>query len=164
VKALTATLEVLYKITEVATNLFMVILFVIVNLGVFSRYLFLAPFIWTEELALFLLVWMVFLAGSLTIRRWENVRVTFFIEKLPPNAGAAVEFVSKLVVLAFLSFVLVLSAKIIPQVGPTEIAPALNITMLLPQMGLVVGLALMVVQMVGLIVETVVAHRTRRAS
>lgn len=163
-KALTATLEVLYKITEVATNLFMVILFVIVNLGVFSRYLFLAPFIWTEELALFLLVWMVFLAGSLTIRRWENVRVTFFIEKLPPSATVTVEFISKLLVLAFLSFVLVLSAKIIPQVGPTEMAPALNISMLLPQMGLVVGLALMVVQMVGLIVETVAARRAKRAS
>lgn len=163
-KALTATLEVLYKITEVATNLFMVILFVIVNLGVFSRYLFFAPFIWTEELALFLLVWMVFLAGSLTIRRWENVRVTFFIEKLPPSAMVTVEFVSKLLVLAFLSLVLVLSAKIIPQVGPTEIAPALNISMLLPQMGLVVGLVLMVVQMVGLIVETVAARRAKRAS
>src|SRR5512137_1582911 len=104
----------------------MVILFVIVNLGVFSRYLFNAPFIWTEELALFLLVWMVFLAGSLTIRRWENVRVTFFVEELPPSVGAAVGFVSKLVVLAFLSCVLVLSAKIINEVGPTEIAPALN--------------------------------------
>ena len=163
-KAFTASLEVLYKITEVLTNIFMVILFVIVNLGVFSRYLFNAPFIWTEELALFLLVWMVFLAGSLTIRRWENVRVTFFVEKLPPSAAVAVEFVSKLAVLVFLSLVLALSAKIIPQVGPTEMAPALNISMLLPQMGLVVGLALMVVQMVGLIVETVVALRTRRAS
>jgi TRAP-type transport system small permease protein len=164
VKAFTATLEMLYMITEVATNLFMMILFVIVNLGVFSRYLFNAPFIWTEELALFVLVWLVFLAGSLTIRRWENVRVTFFIEKLPPNVGAGVEFVSKLVVLAFLAFVLVLSAKIIPQVGPTEMAPALNISMLLPQMGLVVGLALMVVQMVGLIIETVAARRAKRAS
>jgi TRAP-type C4-dicarboxylate transport system permease small subunit len=83
---------------------------------------------------------------------------------LPPSATVTVEFVSKLLVLAFLSFVLVLSAKIIPQVGPTEIAPALNISMLLPQMGLVVGLALMVVQMVGLIVETVAARRAKRAS
>jgi TRAP-type C4-dicarboxylate transport system permease small subunit len=163
-KALTATLEILYKITEVATNVFMVILFVIVNLGVFSRYLFLAPFIWTEELALFLLVWMVFLAGSLTIRRWENVRVTFFIEKLPRKVMVGIECASKLFVLAFLAFVLIISARIIPQVGPTEVAPALNISMLLPQMGLVVGLALMVVQMVGLLLETMVALRKPRAS
>lgn len=163
-KALTATLEILHKITEVATNLFMVILFVIVNLGVFSRYLFLAPFIWTEELALFLLVWMVFLAGSLTIRRWENVRVTFFIEKLPRKVMVGIECLSKLLVLAFLASALILSVRIIPQVGPTEVAPALNISMLFPQMGLVAGLALMVVQMIGLLLETMIALREHKVS
>jgi TRAP-type C4-dicarboxylate transport system permease small subunit len=154
----------LYKFTEVATNLFMVILFVIVNLGVFSRYLFMAPFVWTEELALFLLVWMVFLAGSLSIRKWENVRVTYFIEKLPHRVTVAIECVSKLFVLAFLVFVLILSARIIPQVGPTEVAPALNISMLFPQMGLLVGLGLMVVQMIGLLFETLMALRKPGAS
>jgi len=154
----------LYKFTEVATNLFMVILFVIVNLGVFSRYLFMAPFVWTEELALFLLVWMVFLAGSLSIRKWENVRVTYFIEKLPHQVTVAIECVSKLLVLAFLVFVLILSARIIPQVGPTEVAPALNISMLFPQMGLLVGLGLMVVQMIGLLFETLMALRKPGAS
>ena len=163
-KRLTTTLEMLYKFTEVATNLFMVILFVIVNLGVFSRYLFMAPFVWTEELALFLLVWMVFLAGSLSIRKWENVRVTYFVEKLPHRVTVAIECVSKLLVLAFLVFVLILSARIIPQVGPTEVAPALNISMLFPQMGLLVGLGLMVVQMIGLLFETLMALRKPGAS
>jgi TRAP-type C4-dicarboxylate transport system permease small subunit len=164
VTTLVATLQILGKITEVVTNVLMVILFVIVNLGVFSRYLFQAPFVWTEELALFLLVWMVFLGGSLLIRSWENVRVTFFIEKLPPRVMVAVEFGSKLLVLAFLCLILMLSAKIIPQVGPTEMAPALNISMLVPQMGLVVGFVLMLVQMVGLILETVVAVRTQKVA
>jgi TRAP-type C4-dicarboxylate transport system permease small subunit len=160
----TRTLDALYRITQVTTNLCMVLLFVVVNLGVFSRYLFLAPFVWTEELALFLLVWMVFLAGSLTIRRWENVRVTYFIEKLPHKAMITVECASKLLVLGFLAFVLVLAARIIPQVGPTEVAPALNISMLLPQMGLVTGLALMVVQMAGLLLEAMVAWRRYRTA
>lgn len=163
-KTLTAALEGLYRLTEIVTNAFMVILFVVVNLGVFSRYIFQSPFIWTEELALFVLAWMVFLAGSLTIRRWENVRVTYFIEKLPEPARVAIELASKVLVLAFLGFVLVLSARIIPQVGPTETAPALNVSMLLPQMGLVVGLALMLVQMLGVLLEGLVALRAGRAS
>ena len=161
---LVATLRMLDRITIALTNIFMVILFLIVNLGVFSRYLFQAPFVWTEELALFLLVWMVFLAGSVLIRSWENVRVTFFIEKLPPRMMVTVEFASKLLVLAFLCFILVVAARIIPQVGPTEMAPALNVSMLFPQMGLVVGFALMVVQMVGLMLEAVVTRRSRKAA
>jgi TRAP-type C4-dicarboxylate transport system permease small subunit len=164
VRVLTAALEGLYRLTEIVTNVFMVILFVVVNLGVFSRYIFQSPFIWTEELALFVLAWMVFLAGSLTIRRWENVRVTYFIEKLPGPACVAIELASKALVLAFLGFVLILSARIVPQIGPTETAPALNISMLLPQMGLVVGLVLMLVQMLGVLVEGLVALRAGRAS
>jgi TRAP-type C4-dicarboxylate transport system permease small subunit len=164
VRILTAALEGLYRLTEVVTNACLVLLFVVVNLGVFSRYIFQSPFIWTEELALFLLAWMVFLAGSLTIRRWENVRVTYFVEKLPGPAAVAIELASKVLVLAFLGVVLVLAARIIPQVGPTETAPALNVSMLIPQMGLVVGLGLMLVQMLGVLLEGVLALRTGKAS
>jgi TRAP-type C4-dicarboxylate transport system permease small subunit len=161
-KALTSSLDRLCLVTRVTTNVCMVLLFTVVNLGVFSRYLFQAPFVWTEELALFLLVWMVFLAGSLTIRRWENVRVTFFIEKLPLRTRICIECASKLLVLGFLAFVLILAVQIIPKVGPTETAPALNISMLYPQMGLMVGLALMVVQACGLLLETIVAWHEKR--
>jgi TRAP-type C4-dicarboxylate transport system permease small subunit len=132
----------------------MLALFVVINLGVFSRYLFFAPFIWTEELALFILAWMVFLGGSQVIRKWENVRVTYFIEKLPPRFSAIIEAGLKLLILGFLVYVLVLGSDIIPKVGPTEIAPALGISMLIPQMSLVVGSFLMVIQMLGIIMET----------
>jgi TRAP-type C4-dicarboxylate transport system permease small subunit len=153
-KIVTNVLDVLCKITEITTNLCMAALFVVVNLGVFSRYVFLSPFIWTEELALFILAWMVFLAGSQVIRKWENVRVTYFIEKLPPKLTAIIEMGLKLLILCFLVYVLILGSDIIPKVGPTEIAPALGISMLIPQMSLVVGGFLMVIQMLGIIVET----------
>jgi len=74
-------LDCVYKAVQVITSILMVILFVVVILGVFSRYIFQNPFVWTEELALFLLSWMVFLGSSQLIRKWENVRVTYFIEK-----------------------------------------------------------------------------------
>lgn len=150
-------LDGLYKITEITTNVCMAALFVIVNLGVISRYVFLSPFIWTEELALFLLAWMVFLAGSQAIRKWENVRVTYFIEKLSPRFSAVIEMALKLLVLAFLLYAFILAVDIIPKVGPTEIAPALGISMLVPQMSIVFGLLLMIIQITGLILETVAA-------
>lgn len=153
-KIVTKALDLLCKITEITTNLCMLALFVVINLGVFSRYLFFAPFIWTEELALFILAWMVFLGGSQVIRKWENVRVTYFIEKLPPRFSAIIEAGLKLLILGFLVYVLVLGSDIIPKVGPTEIAPALGISMLIPQMSLVVGSFLMVIQMLGIIMET----------
>ena len=156
-KEIQRALDILAKTTEVIANFLMVSLFVVVNLGVFSRYIFLSPFYWTEELALFILAWMVFLAGSQVIRKWENVRVTFFIDKLPSMLSSLVDIFLKFLVLSFLFYAAVLAVEVIPKVGPTEIATALGISMLLPQMSLVVGLVLMVIQAAGITLEAVVA-------
>ncbi len=161
-KALSRALNALYSVIEVVANALMVALFIIVFLGVLSRYVFAQPFAWTEELALFVLAWMVFLAGSLAVRRWEHLRVTYFIERLPPRLNRAVELVAKLLVAAFLVYALVVAARVIPQVAPTEIAPALNINMVVPQLSLIVGLALMSVQAAGVILETVLGGRGPR--
>ncbi|HOV38224.1 MAG TPA: TRAP transporter small permease [Spirochaetales bacterium] len=146
-------LDFLFNVTEIITNICMVLLFLVVNIGIFSRYIFLSPFAWTEELALFLLTWMVFLAGSKLIRKWENIRVTYFLEKLPIKLANYIEFITKILVLVFLVYAMVLAINVIPKVGPTEKAPALGIPMTIPQMGLVVGLVLMFIQMIGVCIE-----------
>ena len=132
-KILTFSLNSVYKITEIFTNLLMIGLFIVVNLGVFSRYIFQDAFVWTEELALMLLCWLVFLAGSMGIRKWEHVRVTYFLEKMPPLLACVIEFVMKLLVLSFLAFILLLSVRVIPEVALSETLPALNISMLSPR-------------------------------
>jgi len=141
---------------EVVTNTLMVILFVVVILGVFSRYVFQNPFVWTEELALFLLSWMVFLGGSKLIRSWENIRVTYFIEKLPSHLSSILDLIIKVLVLIFMGYVLVLSLTIIPKVGPTEKSPALGLPMTIPQMSLIFGFSLMFLQMIGILSELVI--------
>jgi C4-dicarboxylate transporter DctQ subunit len=146
-------LDFLFDVTEVITNIVMVLLFLIVNLGIFSRYIFLSPFAWTEELALFLLAWMVFLAGSKLIKNWENIRVTYFLEKLPIKIAGFIELITKILVFGFIAYAMVLALDVIPKVGPTEKAPALGIPMTIPQMGLVVGLVLMSIQMVGVLID-----------
>ena len=161
-KALSRALNALYSAVEVVSNALMVALFIIVALGVLSRYVFAQPFFWTEELALFTLAWMVFLAGSLAIRRWDHLRVTYFMEKLPPSAAKAIDLATRLLVAAFLIYALVIAARVIPQVAPTEIAPALNINMVVPQLSLIVGLALMSIQAVGVILESLLGGRRPR--
>jgi TRAP-type C4-dicarboxylate transport system permease small subunit len=157
VRAITTILDAIYRITEAIANLIMLALFVIVLLGVVSRYVFNDPFVWTEELALFLLAWMVFLAANLLIKDWDNLRVTYFIEKLPAGLCAAVELLSKLLVLGFLVYVFTIAVKVIPEIGPTETSPVLGITMELPQSSIIVGFALMIVQLVGLLAGTLLS-------
>lgn len=136
----------------------MALLFIVVILGVLSRYIFQNPFVWTEELALFLLSWLVFLGSSKLIRKWENVRVTYFIEKLPYRISRNLDFIIRLFVFVFIGYVLILSIKIIPKIGPTEQSPALGLPMTIPQMSIIVGFSLMLLQILGVLLEGIIGN------
>lgn len=62
---------------------------IVVNLQIFARYLFHSPFIWPEEIARLLLVWMTFIGAAALTRRGGDLAVDTFVELLPriPRRG-----------------------------------------------------------------------------
>jgi TRAP-type C4-dicarboxylate transport system permease small subunit len=72
-----------------------------VSLQIFSRYTALIPsYIWTEEMARFLFVWMVMIGAMVGVRDGAHFEVDVW-PQLSPRAGALVRIVSSLAVLAF---------------------------------------------------------------
>lgn len=141
------------RIIRYVTDTLMAMNIILILLSVFFRYVLNDPLVWSEELAKFILVWTVFLAGSNAIRRWENLRVTLVLDKLSPNASRIFDMVLKAIASAFITFLFILALKSIPNVWNREMAPALGISMVVPQLGLIVGLGLMVLQCIGLFVD-----------
>lgn len=81
----------------------MVTMTVSVALGVISRYVFDAPFFWTEEVARYALVWMTFLGSAELFRyRGGHINVEVLVQALPPVARRVVSLAVDLVVLAVL--------------------------------------------------------------
>jgi TRAP-type C4-dicarboxylate transport system permease small subunit len=78
-------------------------LFVVVMLGVISRAAN-DPFIWTDELARFLMAWVAVLGWVLVSRRRVHVRIRYFRDKLPPPVRRVAEIImqSSLVVFGVL--------------------------------------------------------------
>jgi TRAP-type C4-dicarboxylate transport system permease small subunit len=77
------------------------VLIIPVSLQIFSRYTALIPsYIWTEEMARFLFVWMVMLGAMLGIREGTHLVVDIW-PVLGPRANAALELVSGVVGLIF---------------------------------------------------------------
>lgn len=132
--------------------------------SVFFRYVLNSPIIWSEELAKFLLVWMVFLAASTSVRHWDNLRVTFLLEAMPPAVEKFIEIAIKLIAFGFVAFLFYLALKSIPNVWHREMAPALGISMVVPQLGVIVGLGLMVFQFIGLLIETIAPANSKERS
>ena len=77
------------------------ILIVPVSLQIFSRFTALIPhYIWTEEMARFLFVWMVMIGANLGVREGTHFVVDLWPE-LPRRAGAVLRLISATFVLVF---------------------------------------------------------------
>lgn len=77
------------------------IIIVPVSLQIFSRYTALIPsYIWTEEMARFLFVWMVMIGAMIGVRDGAHFEVDVW-PHLPPRAHAALRIVSSLFILGF---------------------------------------------------------------
>jgi TRAP-type transport system small permease protein len=77
------------------------IIIVPVSLQIFSRYTALIPsYIWTEEMARFLFVWMVMIGAMIGVREGAHFEVDVW-PRLAPRANAALRIVSSLGILGF---------------------------------------------------------------
>src|SRR5215212_11133841 len=87
----------MYRLLAVAVG----ILIIPVSLQIFSRYTELIPsYIWTEEMARFLFVWMIMIGAMLGIREGRHFEVDVW-PRLAPRPQAALRLVANLAVLVF---------------------------------------------------------------
>jgi TRAP-type transport system small permease protein len=61
-------------------------------LGVFFRYVMVSPFMWTEEIARYLLVWMGFTAISMALRKGRHIKVEVLYKVVPPGVSTALVY------------------------------------------------------------------------
>ena len=113
-------------------ELFLIITFAALTLdvlwGVFSRYVLNAQSRWTEELAIYLLVWLSLLGASLTYEEKGHLGVDYFVGKLHPDARKLGAIFVELVVLFFAGFGLLYGGWILVSdtVAAGQLSPALG--------------------------------------
>ena len=116
-----------------ALEKFLVIAFAVLTLdvlwGVFSRYVLGAQSRWTEELAIYLLVWVSLLGASVTYGEKGHLGVDYFVGKLDPAAQKVAEVFVELVVLVFAGFALVYGgyALVVKTLEAEQTSPALGV-------------------------------------
>lgn len=61
-------------------------------IGVFFRYVMQSPFMWTEEVARYLLVWLGFTAINIALRQDRHIKVEVLQKLVPPLVGKVVSY------------------------------------------------------------------------
>ncbi len=82
-------------------GLLLALMFLITFYQILARDIFVISSMWTEELARFLFVWIVFLGAGTLIEGNEHIRISILADRLPPAVGRFIRIISNLLILIF---------------------------------------------------------------
>jgi TRAP-type C4-dicarboxylate transport system permease small subunit len=89
------------KSLEAVVTVAMIALLLDVVWQVFSRFLMPTPSAWTEALAIYLLIWVGLLGGSVALNRGAHLGIDYFVLKLPPRKRLYAECFAYTIVFLF---------------------------------------------------------------
>jgi TRAP-type C4-dicarboxylate transport system permease small subunit len=133
-------------------QLLTILMIVIILYGVLSRYVLHHSISWYEELAVMLMIWIVFLGSSIALHQKEHIGMTVLKDKLKPTVKKYFDLGILTIILIFLAIVCYGGFKLAFSVIPQK-TPSLRISYFWAYSSLPVGCVLMMVQVLDQIIE-----------
>lgn len=120
--------KALMCVLEWVLIVFVAVLTIDVLWGVFSRYILGAQSRWTEELAIYLLIWVSLLGASYTYSEKGHLGVDYFVGMMDPGAKRLAAVIVELLVAFFASFALIWGGWVLVSktLAVGQISPALG--------------------------------------
>lgn len=114
---------------EIIIAIQVAILSVIVLLQVVFRYVLNSPLAWTEEMARFLLIWIVLLGAAVGVKRKSHFSVDILTKKFSEKANRWLQFVLDIFMFILIFDVMVFNGVYLTNLTVRQISPALHIRM-----------------------------------
>jgi len=116
------------RIVEYISMLFMVAMVLVVLLQIVLRTFFGTAFLWAEEVARFMMIWVIFLGTAIAFRYGAHISIEFLFNRLPEPLRKAGHAVIALLILVFV-VVLIATSWELCQKSMINFSPALEIPM-----------------------------------
>jgi TRAP-type C4-dicarboxylate transport system permease small subunit len=143
-------LEIMIRWTVV---FLLVIMVAAIGSQVFARYIFHQSLYWTEELGRHVMIWMIFLASVLCVRRGLHLSITLLQQRLKPEKQLALQIMGS-VILAFFFYWMVVHGWTLAQKTMVQRSSAIHYPMGLVYAALPVSGLLMFIVNIEIIVKT----------
>jgi len=134
--------KVLDRSLEVLVMVVVAVLVVDVLWQVFTRFILKNPSTWTEELAIFMLIWVSLLGAAVALNRGAHLGIDYFVGKLSPKKRLYTEIFVFLCVSAFSLTVMVIG-------GIDLVSSTLKLEQVSPALGVRVGYVYLAVPISG---------------
>jgi TRAP-type C4-dicarboxylate transport system permease small subunit len=116
---------------------------------------------WTEEVARYVLIWVVFLGAGIGCRKRQLISLEFVVRALPSLPGQAVVHLGLLLCLGFFGLLISVGLAFM-ELGAVETSPVMQIPKAWVYAAMPAGAALMILNTVTLIAETAMQRRDIR--
>lgn len=116
---------------------------------------------WTEEVARYTLIWMVFLGAAIGVRHARMIALEFGIRKLPKGIGVPIRYAVMIMSMAFFGLLFWVGMDFL-ELGRSERSPVLGITRDYVYWAMPIGMVLMILNSLALIAETILEGRDIR--
>jgi TRAP-type C4-dicarboxylate transport system permease small subunit len=116
---------------------------------------------WTEEVARYVLIWIVFLGAAIGCRKRQLISLEFVVRALPSLPGQGLVHLGLLVCLGFFGLLISVGLAFM-ELGAVETSPVMQIPKAWVYAAMPAGAALMIVNTVALIAETAMQRRDIR--
>lgn len=88
------------------SRILLMLMFLIIVISVFCRYVLFAPIQWSEEVTLFMMIWMGLIGMALALDYEDHVSISFLVDKLNPKLKKIIKYISEIVLFYFLFIVI----------------------------------------------------------
>lgn len=160
------TLDRVNSLAEYAVCALLAVMVVVVFLQVVFRFVIRSSLPWSEELARYLMVWIVFLGASIGVKRKSHIGVEAVVAMLPDSMRRWTSILVNALCCVFFVF-MVHYGRMILRVVSSQLSPAMEISMAIPYSAVFVGGALMFAhcffQMVELMIEAISGRAVKSA-
>jgi C4-dicarboxylate transporter, DctQ subunit len=158
--------KILKKLDNFEENLIAILLplmCIIVFMSTFFRYTKLLVIPWGEELARYMMIWIIFLGIGTATKRNAHFAVGAFVGILPKALQKYIAVVKTLVVIAFSVVIVSLSLKIMmAQMSMEQTSPALQMPMWIAYAAMPVGCVLMIIRSIQNLVGEFLENRKNK--
>lgn len=141
-------MKFLRLLNERLEEIFLVILMtadtLIVAAQIASRFIFKIPLPWSEEVARYLFIWLVWVGASYATKERKHISIDVVISRIPKMGKKVCAVISTVVWIAFLIFMARISFKLTASVyGGSQIAVGSGIPMWIPYAAIPTGMIMM---------------------
>ncbi|MGO4886732.1 TRAP transporter small permease [Anaerobacillus sp. MEB173] len=134
---------------ELFMIIFSVVMVAVIALQVFMRYVMGASLSWSEELARFCFIWLVYLGISYGVKKQRHIKVDLVLLALKDKGKVVMNIVANLIFLAFAIFVIIYGYEIASKLLTWgQQSPALQIPMGLVYMATPIGMGLTAIRII----------------